>query len=98
MMNEKPIQMVIEAETDPVELARAKARAEHFERNWSWMEAHASEVYSHRGKVIAIAGEELFVADTVEAVIAKAKAAHPEDDGQFTRYIPKERTARIYAI
>jgi len=40
----------------------------------------------------------LFVADTATEAVAKAKAAHPEDQGWFTRYIPKEKVARIYAI
>jgi hypothetical protein len=87
----------MEEETDPVELAKARAQQERFERNWAWMEAHAAEVYRHRGKFICIAGQQLFVADTVEEVLALAKAAHPEDDGRFTRYIPTERVARIYA-
>ena len=45
-----------------------------------------------------MAGEELFVADDTEEAIALARAAHPEDDGWFTRYIPKERLPRIYAL
>jgi hypothetical protein len=88
---------VIEEDNDPIVVARARARQERFERNWAWLEAHASEVYGHRGKFICIAGEQLFVGDTVEEVLAQAQAAHPEDDGRFTRYIPTERVARIYA-
>lgn len=52
----------------------------------------------HRGKYICIAGEELFVADTVKEAIALATTAHPDDDGWFTRFIPKEKVARVYAI
>jgi len=29
---------------------------------------------------------------------AEATAAHPDDEGWFTRYIPKEKVARIYAV
>ena len=87
----------IELGTDPVDNAAALRRGVLFERNWQWLEAHATEVYSHRGKIICIAGQELFVGDTVEDVVARAKAAHPDDDGMFTRIIPKERGARIYA-
>jgi len=89
--------VVIEVETDPGELAKARARNQRFERNWAWLEAHAAEVYRHRGKFICIAGEQLFVADSVEEVLAQATAAHPDDDGRFTRYIPKERGTRIHA-
>jgi hypothetical protein len=62
------------------------------------LEAHATEVYRHRGKVICVAGEELFVADSSEEVLAKARTAHPNDDGRVTRIIPRERGARIYAL
>jgi hypothetical protein len=90
--------ITMELVTDPVENAKANALAEQYDRNWAWLEAHASEVYSHRGKMICIAGQELFVGDTVEEVLAWAKANHPEDKGRLTRYIPKERGPRIYAI
>jgi hypothetical protein len=96
-MNAKFASIVLEEVTDPVQLARAQVRRELFDRNWAWFEAHAAEIYSqHRGKCICIAGEELFIADKAEDVLALARAAHPQDDGRFTRYIPRERTARIY--
>ena len=81
--------------TDPEEIAQARAQWERYDRNWAWLEAHAKEVYTHRGKFICIAGQELFVADTVEEVLAWARAAHPEDNGRFTLYIPETRAARI---
>ncbi len=90
--------VVMEEVTDPGEIARARAQRERFDRNSTFLEAHAREVYTrHRGKCVYVAGEELFVADTPEGAIALAKAAHPEDDGSFIRYIPKEKLARIYA-
>jgi hypothetical protein len=82
--------------TDPEEIAKARVQCEKFERNLAWLAEHATEVYSHRGKVICIAGQELFVADTAEEVLALAKAAHPEDEGRFTRIIPKKKVPRIY--
>lgn len=90
--------IVMEEVTDPQELARARAMRERFDRNAAWLQAHAHEVYSqNRGKHICIAGEELFVADSPQEVLRLARAAHPEDDGLFLRYIPVERVARIYA-
>src|SRR5687767_11641781 len=84
--------------TDPAELARAKARRARFDRNSAWLQGHIPEVYSrHRGKCICVAGEEVFVADTPTAAWALGTAAHPEDDGRFIRYIPREKMARIYA-
>ena len=90
--------IIMEAVTDPVELAKAQAQWERCDRNTAWLQAHASEIYPrYRGKCICIAGEELSVADTPEEVLALAKAAHPEDDGFFLHYIPREKVARIYA-
>ncbi len=89
--------VVMEEVTDPEELARVRAQWERFDRNSAWLQAHASEVYTHhRGRCICVAGEELFVADTPEEALARATAAHPEDDGSFVRYIPKEKLARVY--
>jgi hypothetical protein len=79
-------------------LARAQEQRKRFDRNTAWLQSHIGEVYSlHRGKCICIASEELFVADTPEAALAQAVAAHPEDDGRFVRYIPREKVPRIYA-
>src|SRR5438093_6959739 len=90
--------IIMEEVTDPVELQQAQAQDERFERNWAWFEAHAAEIYNaHRGKCICVAGAELFVADTPEEALAMAIAAHPNDDGRFTRLIPQENIARIYA-
>lgn len=89
--------MVMEIVTDPVACAEAARRKELYERNWDWLEAHAAEVYSHRGKYICIAGEELFVGDKVNEVVAAANAAHPEDDGRFTRYVPTAKAPQIHA-
>ena len=97
-MADNRIPIVMEEVTDPVELAKARAQRERFDRNAAWLQAHASEVYPrYRGKCICIAGEELFVADTPEEAWALALAAHPDDDGRFMRYIPREKLARIYA-
>lgn len=98
MIRAKQMPVIMEEMTDAEELTKARAQDERFERNWVWFETHAAEIYrQHRGKCLCVAGQELFVADTPEQVLALATAAHPKDDGRFTRYIPKERTGRIYA-
>lgn len=90
--------IVMEEVTDPEELAKARAQRERFDRNSAWLQAHVPEIYTrYRGKCICIAGEEPFVADTPEEALALATAAHPEDDGRFLRYIPREKLDRIYA-
>jgi hypothetical protein len=95
VMSANPLR--IEYETDPAKNAEARVQMEQFRSNLKWMESHAAEVFRHRGKIICIAGQELFVADTVEDVLARAKAANPNDGGMFTQIIPKERGARICA-
>jgi hypothetical protein len=90
--------VVMTVVTDPAEVAAFNARMAKFDRNIDWLQAHASEVYTrHRGRFICIAGQELFVADTGEEALAKARAAHPDDDGLYLHYIPKQKLDRIYA-
>jgi hypothetical protein len=90
--------LIVEEVTDSAELAAARVQDERFERNVAWLRKHAAEVYSrHRGKFVCIAGAELFVADTAEEALDRARTAHPEDNGRYLRYIPRERLARIYA-
>ena len=97
-MTVKQPAITMEEVSDPVELHKAQAQDERFERNWAWFEAHTTEIYAaHRGKCICVAGEELFVADTPAEALALAIAAHPDDNGRFTRLIPQEKMARIYA-
>jgi len=97
-MANQQVPMVMEEFTDPEELAKARVQRARFDRNSAWLQAHAKEVYTHyRGKCVVIAGEELFAADTPEEAWALAATAHPEDDGRFIRYIPREKVARIYA-
>lgn len=98
-MNTQRTPIVMEDVTDAEQLAQARQQRERFNRNSAWLQTHIAEVYTrHRGKCICIAGEELFVADTATEAISCATAAHPEDDGWFTRYIPKDKVARIYAV
>ena len=98
-MVSKSNSIVIEEVKDPKELAAARAQRERFDRNAAWLQTHLADIYSmHRGKVICVAGEEIFVADTAEEAIALARAAQPADDGWFTRCIPKERLPCLYAI
>ncbi len=90
--------VIMEEVTDPEEIAQAQVRRERFDRNWAWFQAHVPEIYSqYRGKCICIAGEEIFAADTPEEVIALGTAAHPEDQGRFVHYIPREKLVWIYA-
>ena len=85
--------------TNATDIDAAQRQRNQFDRNSAWLEANVDTVYSqHRGRFICVAGAELFVADTVQEAIAQATAAHPEDYGWFTRFIPLEKAARIYAV
>ena len=97
-MGNTQVPLVMEEITESEDLAKARAQRERFDRNSAWLQTHATEVYrDYRGKCICVAGEELFVADTPEQALALAAAAHPEDDGSFLRYIPRDKIDRIYA-
>jgi hypothetical protein len=97
MHNNGEPDMTMEIVTDPVELAKARAQRERFDRNAAWLQAHAHEVYPKcRGKFMCIAGEELFIGETVQEAIAAATAAHPDDDGRFFRFIPQKNLPSVY--
>lgn len=78
--------------TDPQELAEAREQRAQADLNWAWWKEHMAEVVvpANRGKFVCIAGQEAFVGDTVQQAVALATAAHPDDRGRITRYIPKE--------
>lgn len=97
MVNQR-LPILMEEVTDPEELAQARVQRVRFDRNFAWFQAHAAEIFTrYRGQCIVIAGEELFAADTPAEAWTLATAAHPEDNGSFIHYIPREKVARIYA-
>lgn len=98
-MIRQPADIEVEEVTDADEIAKARRQRQQFDLNSAWLQDHIAEIYaSHRGKCVCVAGQELFVAETAKAAIAQATAAHPDDQGWFTRYIPMEKVARIYAV
>src|SRR5260221_14207218 len=88
---------IIEEVTDPDEIARARAQHERRKRNSDWLQAHWADVLPQaRGKFLAVAGQEAFIADTAEKAWAWAEATHPEDDGAVVQYVRPEKGPRIY--
>jgi hypothetical protein len=68
-------------------------------RNLMWFSEHVEELgvfTKHRGRYVAAAGGELFVADSREAVDRLARKKHP-DEMPHIRYIPLEKAHRINA-
>ncbi len=90
-------QFIIEEVTDPQEISRAQAQDERHRRNSDWLQAHWADVLPQaRGKFLAVAEQEAFIADTAAAAWAWAAATHPEDDGAIVRYIRTDKGPRIY--
>jgi len=76
---------------------RERLGDEQFHRNTKWLEAHWADVLPQaHGRFIAVAGQEAFVADTGEEAEARAKAAHPEDEGILSQYVFPPGGPRIY--
>jgi len=66
--------------------------------NRDWLEAHWSELLpSARGKFLAVAGQQAFVADTPEEAWNMAEAAFPNDDGAFVQFVRSLEGPRFYA-
>lgn len=84
--------------TDPEEVARARAQHERQLRNSHWLQAHWADVLPQaRGKFVAIAGEEVFIAETPAEAWAWVDAQHPEDNGALVQYVFPHQGSRIYA-
>lgn len=88
--------VIIEEGPMPPELAR---RFEKARRNLLWLNEHIREleVYErYRGKYVAAANEELFVADTPQELERLVHEKYP-DEVPHVRYILREKQSRIYA-
>jgi len=91
-------QYVIEDVTNPDEIARFRAQDARHRRNSEWLQTHWVEVLPQaRGKFLAVADREAFIADTPAEAWTWVYAMHPEDNGAFVRYIRPEEGPRIYA-
>lgn len=90
--------MTLEEVTDPEEIARHRRVAEAGARNSDWLQAHWGDLLPDaRGRFLAVAGQQAFIADSPEEAINLAAAAHPDDPGRLIQYVFPERGWRIYA-
>ena len=90
--------LTIEEVTDASAVKAAHARAQQGATNADWLERHWCELLPRaRGKFIAVADGEGFVAETVQAAWAWVDENHPEDGGAFVQYVPRVQGPRIYA-
>jgi hypothetical protein len=93
-MNHQPI--LVEETSDAKASDRFRARDEQARGNSAWLQAHWPDLLPQaRGKFLVVAGQEAFVAQTMEA--AWARAAHPEDEGALGQYVRPEKGPRVYA-
>lgn len=88
----------IEAISDPEAIARSRTQHERALRNSHWLESHWPDVLPQaRGKFLAVAGQEAFIADSAADAWAWAAAAHPDDNGALVQYVFPNTAPRIYA-
>jgi hypothetical protein len=89
---------VIEEVSDPAEIQRSQAQDALHRRNSAWLQSHWGDVLPQaRGKFVAVAGQEAFIAETPAQAWAWVEATHPEDNGAIVRYIRTQRGPRLYA-
>jgi hypothetical protein len=77
--------------------ARARERErslnEQADRNYQWLKSRWAEIFPQaRGKTVAVAGQEAFIAATDEEARALAQAAHPEDEGLIFTSVRRGQT------
>jgi hypothetical protein len=90
-------EFVIEQVTDPAEIARCRAQHERARRNGDWLHSHWADLLPQaRGRFVAVAGQEAFIADTAEEAWARAENAHPQDDGALCQYVFPHTGPRFY--
>jgi hypothetical protein len=90
--------LILEEVNDPAEAARCRAQLARGRRNLEWLEGHWADLLPQaRGKHLAVAGQQAFIANSPEEAWAWVRANHPEDDGAFVQYVIAEKGPRIYA-
>jgi hypothetical protein len=91
-------QLCLEEVHDPATIARSRVQDARSKRNNDWLQANwASILPRARGRFVAVARQEAFIADSADAAWTMAREAHPEDDGAISQYAFPEEGPRIYA-
>ena len=77
---------------------RVRVGDEQFDRNAAWLEAHWPDLLPEaRGRFVAVADQQAYVAPTLEEAWAWARANHPDDEGPLVQHVPKDTRPRVYA-
>jgi hypothetical protein len=91
-------QLTMEEVNDQAETARCRDQDERAKGNSDWLQAHWTALLPQaRGKFVAVAGQEAFIADSAGEAWRMARAAHPEDHGAISQYVFPGKGPRIYA-
>ena len=89
--------IVEERALSPEEAARAEEQHERHRRNDNVLQERIRrDRDDYRGKVVVVAGQELYAAQTAEEAWAWAHEHHPDDDAPVVQYVTRERGWRIY--
>ena len=98
MIPSKPVpQVTVVEDTDPATVERHRQQDERHRRNLQWLQAHWKDLPEPRGRYVAVADEQAFVAETAEVAWDWARSEHPDDDGAVVMFVPREKGWRIYA-
>ena len=90
--------LTIENISDSDVISRARIQDERHRRNSSWLQRHWSDMLPQaRGKFVAVAGEEAYIAASPAEAWDWVKREHPEDNGAIVRYVRTELGPRLYA-
>ena len=89
--------LIVEDVTDPDDLKRFHIQDGLHRRNSDWLQAHWADIAPQaRGKFVAVANQEAFIAETPTEAWAWVDGAHPEDTGAIVRYVRASLGPRIY--
>jgi hypothetical protein len=89
--------ITMEEVTDPKEIAQSQAQHERHRRNVDWLESHWDDVLPQaRGRFVAVANQQAFMAETSGEAWAWIDAHHPGDNGGFVHYVPTHTGPRNY--
>jgi hypothetical protein len=93
-----PQKTVEYVEGTPEERARNVARSKAFWANTEWLSQQWDRLLPDaRGKYVAVADREAFVAPTYAEAVAWIKANHPGDPGAFVEYVSPRQELRTRA-
>ncbi len=92
------VRFIIEERDDPERATQLRQQDEAARRNERWLQSRWPELRPRaRGRHIAVANQEAFIADTSKEAWAMAMAAHPDDNGALLQYVIPHDGPRIYA-